>query len=120
MFLGPFCLAMHKGKEFCGGGLSVLFLSYFTQRNTVVLSELSWYKCLQSQADTAVWNTSVSCKIVALDLVWEIWNISLIFHSYMVANCGVRMVSMSCSLETVLSNTVNLKATLVYCRAAWK
>lgn len=58
----------------------------------------------------------VCCKIVALDLVQEVrkWarDISLMFHTYMVSNCGVRMVSVSCSLETVLSNTVNLKDSL--------
>lgn len=52
-------------------------------------------------------------KIVALDLVQEIWNLSLIFHTYMVANCGVRMVSVSPSLETELSSTVHLKDSLI-------
>lgn len=59
----------------------------------------------------------VCCKIVALDLVQEVWNwardVSLIFHTHMVANCGVRMVSVSSSLETMLSNTVQLKDTLL-------
>lgn len=62
--------------------------------------------------DTAIWNTVVCYEIVVLDLVQEVWNwardVSLIFHTNMVANWGVKMVSVSSSLETVLSNTVHL------------
>lgn len=39
MFWGLFCSAVHKGKE--GFGVRGVFLSCFTQRNTVLLSEIS-------------------------------------------------------------------------------
>lgn len=61
------------------------------------------------------------CYKIVLDLVQEVWNwtrdVNLIFHTHMVANCGVRMVSVSSSLETILSNTVHLTHLVQSCLA---
>lgn len=63
--------------------------------------------------DTAVWDTAVCYKIVVLDAVQEGWSraraIGLIFHTHVGDNCGVRIVSVSSSLEMALSNAVQLK-----------
>lgn len=63
--------------------------------------------------DTAVQDTAVCYKIVVLDSVQEGWNwaraLGLIFHTHVGANCGARIVSVSSSSETALSNAVLLK-----------
>lgn len=63
--------------------------------------------------DTAAWDTAVCYKIVVLDSVQEGWKwaraVGLIFHTHVGANCGVSVVPVSSSSETVLSDTVHLK-----------
>lgn len=121
MFLGPFCLAVHKGKEGWGRGVeSIISQLLHTKkycsafRNILVqMPAVTGDQCYAIL--TQLYGILECYKIVTLDLVQEVWNWvgnpSLIFHTHMAANCGVRMVSVSSSLETMVSNTVHLKET---------
>lgn len=134
MFLGPFCLAVHKGKEGWGGweyyfsATSHKEILYCFQKSLSTNASCHRRSVL-GHFDTAVRDTVVCYKIVVLDSVQEGWNwtraIGLIFHTYMGANCGARIVSVSSSSETALSNSAfkgrgSPSAELLGERLTWK
>lgn len=116
MFLGPFCLAVHKGKEGWGGCESIISQLLHTKkyctafRNLLVqMPPVTGDQCYTILTQ----DTAVCYKIVVLDSVQEGWNwaraLGLIFQTHVGANCGARIFSVSGSSETALSNTVHLK-----------
>lgn len=106
MFLGPFCLAVHKGKEGLGGGEydfsapSHKEILYCFQRSLSTNASCHRRSVLR-HFDTAVQDTAVLYEIVALDSVQEDWNwakaIGLIFCTHAGANCEAKIASVGSS-----------------------